>query len=412
MSRRPKFDHWLLIAVLVIVLGGVVMITSIGVPKSISLSAPDLQYPDCSDDAVDCYLVLKKHVFRVLIGLVLMFGAFKLNFKWWKKFSVIVYVGALGLLLVLFALGQANNTFATSWLNFSSLPFIDSLQPSELAKFGLVIYMSMIFGDKLSQEKIEDFKEGFGKFVLISGAIVLPIALQPDIGSAMIVAFIAVAVYFLAGANWKHLLFGAMLAIIFAFIAGTASERISQRFTAFFNPTAECGEGFCWQSKQANIAIGSGGPWGKGLTQGIQKSYWLPQATDDFVFAASAEELGFFRTVLLVLLYAVIAYRGYKIANHAPNKFAMLMAAGLTTWICVQAFVNIMVNTSLFPITGITLPFMSYGGSSMVTSLLAMGVLLNISKYTTENAYTFDRRGYSGTRVAQPRYSRRYISRY
>lgn len=412
MSRRPKFDHVLLFAVLAIVLVGVVMISSIGVPKSISLSAPDLQYPDCSDDAVDCYLVFKKHLVRVLIGLVLMYGAFKLNFKYWKKLSIIFYGGSLILLFVLFALGQANNTFATSWLNFTAIPGIDSLQPSELAKFGLVIYMSMLFGEKMSQEKIEDFKEGFGKFCLISGAVILPILLQPDIGSAMIVAFIATAIYFLAGANWKHLVFGAMLVIIFALAAGTMSERISQRFTAFFNPTAECGEGFCWQSKQANIAIGSGGPWGKGLTQGIQKSYWLPQATDDFIFAASAEELGFIRTVMLVMLYAIIGYRGYKIANHAPNKFAMLMAAGLTTWICVQAFVNIMVNTSLFPITGITLPFMSYGGSSMVTALLAMGVLLNISKYTTENAYTFDRRGYSGTRVAQPRYSRRYISRY
>ncbi len=412
MSRRPKFDHLLLFAVLAIVVIGVVMITSIGVPKSISLSAPDLQYPDCSDDAVDCYLVLKKHLIRVVIGLVFMLGAFKMNFKHWKKLSVIIYGGGLALLLVLFALGKANNTFATSWLNFSSIPLIDSLQPSEIAKFGLVIYLSMIFADKLSQEKIEDFKEGFGKFCLISGAVILPILLQPDIGSAMIVGFIAVAIYFLAGANWKHLAIGAMLALIFALAAGSVSERVSQRFTAFFAPTAECGEGFCWQAKQANIAIGSGGPWGKGLTQGIQKSYWLPQATDDFIFAASAEELGFFRIAILVLLYATIAYRGYKIANHAPNKFAMLMATGLTTWICVQAFVNIMVNTSLFPITGITLPFMSYGGSSMVTSLLAMGVLLNISKYTTENAYTFDRRGYSGSRSAQPRYSRTYITRY
>lgn len=412
MSRRPKFDHVLLFAVLAIVLVGVVMITSIGVPKSISLSAPDLQYPDCSDDAVDCYLVLKKHVLRVVIGLVFMLGAFKMNFKHWKKLSVVIYGGGLALLLVLFALGKANNTFATSWLNFSSIPLIDSLQPSEIAKFGLVIYLSMIFGDKLSQEKIEDLKEGFGKFCLISGLIILPIALQPDIGSAMIVAFIGVSIYFLAGAHWKHLAIGACIALFAIVLSVSFIGRVEERFMSFFNPTAECGEGDCWQSKQANIAIGSGGPWGKGLTQGIQKSYWLPQATDDFVFAASAEELGFFRTVMLVLLYSTIAYRGYKIANHAPNKFAMLMAAGLTTWICVQAFVNIMVNTSLFPITGITLPFMSYGGSSMVTSLLAMGVLLNISKYTTENAYTFDRRGYSGTRVAQPRYSRTYSTRY
>ena len=141
MSRRPKFDHVLLFAVLAIVIIGVVMITSIGVPKSISLSAPDLQYPDCGDDAVDCYLVLKKHVLRVFIGLLVMFGVFKLNFKHWKKLSILIYGGGLALLLVLFALGKANNTFATSWLNCSAIPGIDSVQPSEIAKVGLVIYL-------------------------------------------------------------------------------------------------------------------------------------------------------------------------------------------------------------------------------------------------------------------------------
>jgi cell division protein FtsW len=178
------------------------------------------------------------------------------------------------------------------------------------------------------------------------------------------------------------------------------------------NPDPECGEDYCWQTRQANIAIGSGGVWGKGLTQGIQKSYWLPQAADDFVFAASAEELGFFRTVFIVLLYATIAYRGFQIANHAPNKFAMLTAGGISAWISAQAFLNIMVNTALFPITGVTLPFMSYGGSSMVMTLVAVGMLLNISQYTTQNAYSSNRRGNSRPRRTKSRYRRRYLRAY
>lgn len=413
MPRRHKFDHILLIAVIAIVLIGIIMITSIGVPKSIALSAPDLAYPDCGDDAVDCYLILKKHLLRVVIGLVAMLFAWKTNYRIWKKFAILVYGGGMALLIGVFIYGAANNTFATSWINFgSTLPFIDSLQPSEIAKFGLALYLSFFFAEKLSREKIEDFKEGFLKFAIISGLIILPILLQPDIGSAMIIAIIGTVVYFLAGANWKHLAVGALFAVIFVLLAVNMSDRIAQRFTAFIGSSEDCAENFCWQTRQADIAIGSGGAWGKGITQGVQKSYWLPQATDDFIFAASAEELGFFKTAFLVLLYATIAYRGYMIANHAPNKFAMLLAAGLTTWISVQAFVNIMVNTSLFPITGITLPFMSYGGSSMVTSLLAIGVLLNISRFTTENAYSTDRRRNSGAYSTQLRYSRGYSSRF
>lgn len=403
----------LLLAVLAIVVIGIVMITSIGVPKSIELSAPDLAYPDCGDDAVDCYLVLKKHVVRVLIGLVALLIGWKMSFKIWKKLSAVVFAGAFVLLIVVLFAGDSNNTFATSWLNFSFLPFIDSLQPSEIAKFGLAMYLSYFFAEKISREKIERLEEGFLKFAIISGTMILPIVLQPDLGSSLVLIAIAVIIYFLAGANMKHFAACAMIGAFFAVIAFAAVPRVRERVTSFINPSTECvQEGLCWQTRQANIAIGSGGVWGKGLTQGIQKSYWLPQASDDFIFAASAEELGFFRTMLIVLLYALIAYRGFYIANHAPNKFSMLVAAGLTSWISVQAFINIMVNTALFPVTGITLPFMSYGGSSMVTSLLAIGVLLNISQYTSENSYSNDRRRDSGSRHSKSRYSRRYSGNY
>ena len=409
--RRSKYDLVLLAAVLAIVAIGVVMITSVGVPKSIELSAPDIKYPDCADAAVDCYLVLKKHMIRVGIVLVLMLIAWKLNYRFWKKLSPVIYGLALALLVFVLFAGTDNNTFATSWINIDSLPFIDSLQPSEIAKFGLILYLSYFFAEKLSTEAVGTFKEGFLKFCLIAGLFVVLIILQPDIGSAFVLATIAVVIYFLAGASFRHLAIGGLIAIAFAGFTVATSDHIGERVSAFMGTTENCEESYCWQTRQANIAIGSGGFWGRGLTQGIQKSYWLPQAVDDFIFAASAEELGFLRTAGLVLLYSVIAYRGFKIASHAPNKFSMLLAGGISTWISVQAFVNIMVNTALFPITGITLPFMSYGGSSMVMTLLAVGVLLNISKYTTLYAYTPDRRGNSRTRYPQHRYTRRYSYR-
>lgn len=407
MLRRKKYDTVLLAAVLGIVVIGIIMITSVGVPKSIELSAPGVKYPDCADSAVDCYLILKNHVVRAGIGLIAMLIAWKLNYKFWKTFSPIVYgVAAALLVFVLFA-GDDNNTFATSWINFGdALPFVDSVQPSEIAKLGLIFYLSYFFAEKLSANQIQDFKEGFLKFTLIAGAIIGLIVLQPDIGSAMVLSAIAAVIYFVAGANWKHIGIGITIACFATVLAFATQDHIRDRFTAFMGTEENCEEDYCWQSRQANIAIGSGGFWGKGLTQGTQKYYWLPQAVDDFIFAASANELGFLRTAALVLLYAVIAYRGFQIANHAPNKFAMLMASGITTWISVQAFVNIMVNTSLFPITGITLPFMSYGGTSMATTLMAVGVLLNISQHTTLYAYTPDRRGHSRTRNPQYRYSR------
>ena len=181
---------------------------------------------------------------------------------------------------------------------------------------------------------------------------------------------------------------------------------------AYLNPTIEnCqpepqGEeirrNYCWQTEQAQIAVGSGGFFGKGLTQGIQKSYWLPQATDDFIFAASAEELGFLRIAFILAAYIVIGYRGFMIANFAPDRFTALTVTGITVWLIMQAFINIGVNIGLLPVTGITLPFVSYGGTSMIATLAGVGVLLQISKTTTPYyANSIQRRGDRGSHIFQ-----------
>jgi len=401
MRKAIKFDTPLALTVLFLLIFGLIMITSIGVPKSISLSAPDVLYPNCSDEAVDCYLLFKKHIFRLGVALAAFAVAFKLPMKFWKKVSPILYVAVAALLVMVFVSGQSFGTIATNWLIF----FNTSLQPSELAKLVLVIYLAHWFSKKKSH--VESFRDGVIPFGIIAGIIGLPIILQNDFGSALVIATISMAMYFAAGARLKHIGIIFAVMIVGGIIVVSTVPHVAERFAAFSSIDEECLEDYCWQSQQANIAIGSGGFWGKGLTQGVQKSYWLPQASDDFIFAASAEELGFLRVMFVVLAYFVIALRGYRIADKAGSSFEMLLAVGITTWIVFQAFINIGVNTALLPVTGITLPFVSYGGSSLLASLVGIAILLNISERTGyySSGGRVQRRSRTNTRVSRYRRS-------
>src|SRR3989339_859495 len=332
MSKTThKFDYGIFIATLILIVFGIVMITSIGVPKSIELSAPNVPFPNCDNDQVDCYFLLKKHLTRLGVAFIAFLFALKINYRTWKKFSV------------------------------------------------------------------------------ISGIMILPILLQPDLGSSLVYIAICVSLYFAAGARKRDLLFGGLAAIFISTMLISNIDYLKDRFGAFLYTGEDCKEKHCWQSVQANIAVGSGGFWGKGLTQGIQKSYWLPQATDDFIFAASAEELGFLFMSFWVIVYLFIDYRGLKVAQMAPNRFSMLVATGISVWITAQAFLNIAVNISLMPVTGITLPLVSYGGSSLLATLFGIGILLNISKHTVTYAYSSNRRGDRRTHLPKYSYIRRSI---
>jgi len=378
--QKGKSDKVLLAITFALLLFGVVMITSIGVPKSIQLSAPDVLYPNCEQDGVDCYLLLKNHIIRVILGLIALIICAKIPFKFWKKIAPYFFVGMIIMLLFVLISGSTLNTFAKSWIVF----FETSVQPAEYAKLALIFYLARWMDERTRE--VGSFQYGFIPFCIIAGLIVLPIMLQPDLGSTLVIVIIAVSIYFVAGARIRHLLLGGFAAFLIALMVIANVGHVRDRFVSFVTLDKECVEDYCWQSEQANIAVGSGGLFGKGLTQGVQKSYWLPQASDDFIFAASAEELGFFRIFLVVIAYAFIAYRGYKIANAAPDRFSMLLATGITTWVVAQAFINIAVNTGLLPVTGITLPLVSYGGSSILTTLIGLGILINISKYSTPYA--------------------------
>lgn len=381
-------DPLLLITTLGLVIFSVIMMTSIGVPKSIELSAPDVLYPNCGSEEVDCYLLLKNHVVRIIIGFIFFAVILKVHYSFWKRSSLLFFAGAFALLIAVLMFGTDQNTFAKSWLPLPNLPFLQSLQPTEIAKLALIFYFGSWLDKKQKDGSIQTFQGGFLAFCTVCAVIMIPVVMQPDLGSTLIIAGIAVGMYFISGANWKHIALGTVIATLVSMVLVSQVDHLNKRFSAYFVPNEECAEDYCWQSEQAKIAVGSGGFWGRGLTQGIQKSKWLPQASDDFIFAASAEEIGFLRILVIVSAYGIILYRGFQIANYAPDSFSRLTAAGITTWITLQAFINIAVNIALFPVTGITLPFVSYGGSSMVMSLVSMAVLLNISQYTHQRAYT------------------------
>jgi cell division protein FtsW len=402
MKASPKYDYILAVLVLVLLVFGLVMITSIGVPKSISLSAPDILYPNCSDAGVDCYLLFKKHLFRLGVGLLALIFAFKMPIRFWSKTSKLLYVATVMLLLAVVFFGKSFNTIATNWLNV----FNTSIQPSEFAKLSMAIYLSYWFSKQ--GVFVKSLKNGFAPFVLVSGFILVPVMMQNDFGNTFVLSMIAASIYIVAGARVRHILFGVAVSLILMLGVISTVEHVRERFVGYTKIDQSCTEDYCWQSQQANIAVGSGGFFGKGLTQGVQKSYWLPQASDDFIFAASAEELGFSRIILIVLMYFAIAYRGLLIASRAENQFEKYLATGITVWISGQAFINIAVNLALIPVTGITLPFVSYGGSSLVSSLLGIGILLNISKNSSyaNSAY---RRGNRRAYNTQPgRYKRAF----
>ena len=202
----------------------------------------------------------------------------------------------------------------------------------------------------------------------------------------MIIVFIALSMYFVAGAHIKHLLmvsFGGLL-LLFTLIK-LAPYRLA-RFTIFLNPELDP-QGIGYHINQAFLAIGSGGLFGRGFGQSRQKFNYLPEITGDSIFAIIAEELGFFLTVAFVAIFVFFAYKGYKIAFTSPDIFGKLLAVGITSWIIFQSFINIGAMVGLLPITGVPLPFISYGGTAMMMNLAAVGILINVSKYTRERKH-------------------------
>jgi cell division protein FtsW len=257
---------------------------------------------------------------------------------------------------------------------------------------------------------IATFQEGFIPFVVLLCISTFFVAIQPDLGSFLVLTVIASLMFFVAGGNILHLMMGGSLSALLSLPIILNKEYVRNRFTVFlhvlFKPDDQTfKEGIGFQIHQALIAIGSGGLFGVGYGKSIQKFGYLPEVQSDTIFAAMAEELGFMRLLIVLSLYGIFVYRGLKIARNAPDRFGLLVGTGITTWIAFQAILNICVNLSLFPLTGLTLPFISYGGSSLMATLAGVGILLNISMYSHQEDALMRRR----TRATHTGSLKRYI---
>lgn len=363
---------------------GLAMIASVSVFQSYQLTSRLVESGARADTSNSFYLL--RSSLHVFVGIGMMLFVAMIPYHVWERFARTLFLLSIVLLFGLFIPG-----IGCKWGTSCSWFYIGgfSLQPAEFLKLTLIFYLAVWLQKR--EQLIATFHDGFLPFVTLLVLSTLLVALQPDLGSFLVLSVIASTMFFIAGGSVKHLLLGGAAAGVMGLPLILSKDYIRNRFFAFFtllsDPDPSLQEGPGYQVVQALIAIGSGGPFGVGYGKSIQKFGYLPEVQGDMIFAAMAEELGFFRLLIILAMYTILVVRGYKIAREAPDRFGFLVATGITTWLAFQSILNLSVNLSLFPVTGLTLPFISYGGSSLLSVMIGVGVLLNISLHSTQAAH-------------------------
>ncbi|MFA6254724.1 MAG: putative lipid II flippase FtsW [Patescibacteria group bacterium] len=311
----------------------------------------------------------------IVPGLILFFILSKIDYQRWEKYTVGFFVLSIILLISVFIPGLgASYGKAKSWLNFAGL----SIQPTEIFKLLLILSLAGWFSYR-GREKNADFWNGLVPFSVLLGLVSLLIVLEPDLGTLLVIITIAFAVYFVAGARFTHIL-GLMTLGLGAFgILMTQMPTKVARLMTFLHPELDP-QGVGYHINQALLAIGSGGWFGFGFGQSRQKFAYLPEVMGDSIFAIIAEELGFIFATALIILFLLLAWRGFKLAQGIEDDYGRFIVVGIISWFTFQAFLNIGAMVGLLPLTGIPLPFVSYGGTALAVSLAASGILINISK--------------------------------
>ncbi len=363
LKDGPQISLFFLIIALVVV--GIIIISSAS--SVISWQAYD-----------DSSYMLKRQAINVAIGLVAMGAAYRVDSRFLKKISIPLMLLSLVFLIVVLIPGVGtSHGGATRWLYLGPFGF----QPTEFLKLALVIYLASLFEKKSTD--VRTMSKGLLPFLAIIGVLALLIMKQPDLGSFLIVTSIGGCMYFVSGSRFKHLVALVVVGISSIMTLIRLEPYRMARFLVFLDPEKHSNDAG-YQINQALLAIGSGGLWGLGFGQSRQKFQYLPEPATDSIFAIFAEEKGLIGALLIVVLFALFGYFGYRVAKNANDVYSRLVAAGITSWIVVQAFLNICAILSLVPLTGVPLPFISYGGSSIIFLLIACGILLNISKNSKE----------------------------
>ncbi|MFS8630925.1 MAG: stage V sporulation protein E [Bacillales bacterium] len=361
-SKRAAPDFIFLLTVLSLLAVGLIMV------YSASAVWADYKFNDS-------FYFAKRQILFAVVGIVAMFVVMNIDYWTWRKFAValLIFCFILLILVLIPGIGTVRNG-SRSWIGVGAF----SIQPSEFMKLAMIAFLAKFLSE--NQKKVTSLKQGLiPSLALVFLAFGL-IMLQPDLGTGTVMVGTCLVMIFIAGAKISHFIGLGVLGIIgFIGLIASAPYRI-QRITSFLDPWQDPqGSGF--QIIQSLYAIGPGGLLGLGLGQSRQKFFYLPEPQTDFIFAILAEELGFIGGTFVLLLFALLLWRGIRIALGAPDLFGSLLAVGIVAMIAIQVMINIGVVTGLMPVTGITLPFLSYGGSSLTLMLLAVGVLLNVSRY-------------------------------
>jgi cell division protein FtsW len=361
MALKLKSDRTLFIATLLLVGTSVVMVYS----ASAAVALERFQQPS---------LFLAKQALWTALGLVLLWFAMCVDYRAYRNEGFIWSVFGLVTLMLVAVLFSAPVNGTRRWFGVGGL----GIQPSELAKLACALFTALILERRM--HRINEVSYSLVPIGIIVGAMVGLILLQPDFGTAMSLLLIVGVMVFAAGIKYRYIVEAAVVALPTISVLVMSSPYRWQRVLTFLDPWRDpLGAGY--QIIQSLIAVGSGGVWGRGLTNGVQKLFYLPEPHTDFIFAVIGEELGLIGATATLVCFAVIAWRGLRIAKRAEDPFGSFVAVGLTTMIAVQGFVNMSVVLKLLPTKGIPLPLVSYGGSSLLVNLLGMGMLLNISQH-------------------------------
>jgi cell division protein FtsW len=362
MKSKAKIDYWFLAVTLTLLVFGLIVLYSASTVQS---------YNDFGNTT---HLIIHQLLYGGILGLIGMVILANVDYHIWRKLLPAILLLSFIFLILAKVPGfsfAANG--ASRWVHFGPIQF----QPSELVKVAIVFYIAA-WADKKGRS-LNDFYLGILPAFLITGLFAALILMQPDFGTMLVLLVTAALMLFIAGIDWKYFfwtLVGGALAL-FAFIK--IEPYRAQRITSFFNPASDP-QGISYQINQALIAIGSGRWFGYGYGMSRQKYNYLPEAISDSVFAVLSEELGFIRELVVLGLFAALALRGFYIAKRAPDFFGKMVAAGIVTFIIVQALINIGAMVNILPLTGIPLPFFSYGSTSLLVTLCSVGIVLNISK--------------------------------
>lgn len=350
-----KIDLALLLPVLVLSLFGLLMIYN---------ASSFVAFKDFGNK----YHYIKDQIFWFALGLSSLTFFYLLDYKKLYNLAIPALVLTIGLLFLVFVPGLGIEALgAKRWID---LQFF-TVQPSEFAKFALAIYLAAWFS--------RPEKGRFLSFILLLFLVFGLIIAQPDFGTATIILAEALSIYFLSGASMMQFLFIVPIVALISFIVIKIEPYRAQRLATFLN-LADSPDKYSYHVKQILIALGSGGLTGVGLGNSLQKYAYLPESTTDSIFAIAAEEVGFIGAAIVITLFVFIIYRGFYIASKARDNFGKLLAGGIATYLGTQTLVNLGSQTALIPITGVPLPFISYGGSALIVSLSSIGILLNISK--------------------------------